>query len=151
MKYPLKEASGFDLIISKIVRNLPKKTILLLTLILLDYRKEKILPDSQFGFQRRHFTTHTIQWLTDKIVTALKNKEYSTAAFLNILQATFTIITDLTFTILLRYKILPNWMNICRLCRIKTFPSSSYSSECSSKSNHGAFPLYYLLFRPTNS
>ena len=47
----------------------------------------QILPDHQFGFRRKHSTIEQIHRITNIIHRALENKQYCTAAFLDISQA----------------------------------------------------------------
>ena len=44
------------------------------------------IPDHQFGFRRKHTTIEQVHRITNIINRALENKQYSTAAFLNISQ-----------------------------------------------------------------
>jgi len=47
----------------------------------------QIIPDHQFGFRRKHSTIEPVHHITSKIHRAIENKQYCTAAFLDISQA----------------------------------------------------------------
>ena len=47
----------------------------------------QIIPDHQFGFRRKHSTIDKVHRITNIIHRALENKQYCTAAFLDISQA----------------------------------------------------------------
>jgi len=47
----------------------------------------QIIPDHQFGFRRKHSTIKQVHRITNKIHRAIENKQYCTAAFLDISQA----------------------------------------------------------------
>jgi len=47
----------------------------------------QIIPDHQFGFRRKHSTVEQVNRITNIIHRALENKQYFTAAFLDISQA----------------------------------------------------------------
>lgn len=60
---------------------------ILLRRILHELSKNSILPDHQFGFRKEHATTEQIHRVYRTIRNSLENKEYCSAAFLDIQQA----------------------------------------------------------------
>jgi hypothetical protein len=47
----------------------------------------RLIPNHQFGFRQRHSTTEQMHQIVQRINEALENKQYSSAAFLDISQA----------------------------------------------------------------
>jgi hypothetical protein len=50
-------------------------------------QSSQLIPDHQFGFRRKHATIEQVHRITNIIHRALENKQYCTAAFLDISQA----------------------------------------------------------------
>ncbi|KAL4132327.1 hypothetical protein QTP88_009498 [Uroleucon formosanum] len=82
-KYSLKKSPGFDLITAEVARSLPKKVIVLLTVIY----NAPILPNTQFGFRSAHSSIHQLHRLIDAISFSLEKKSYCSCVFLDISQA----------------------------------------------------------------
>lgn len=60
---------------------------MLLVRILKTLHERSIIPDHQFGFRQKHGTTEQVHRVVDQIRNSLENKEYCSAAFLDIQQA----------------------------------------------------------------
>jgi hypothetical protein len=52
---------------------------------------KSLIPDHQFGFQKRHSTINQTHCLVQRIHTALDSKQYCSAAFLDISQAFYKV------------------------------------------------------------
>ena len=51
----------------------------------------KILSDNQYGFRKHHSTAYTLACLYDKISSAIENKEYTVAIFIDLSKAFDTV------------------------------------------------------------
>ncbi|PNF35987.1 hypothetical protein B7P43_G02293 [Cryptotermes secundus] len=60
---------------------------LLLNRIRCDTEIHEIIPDYQFGFREHHSTIHQTHRIINKIATSIEEKQYCTAAFLDVAQA----------------------------------------------------------------
>jgi hypothetical protein len=68
-------------IVSKVFEKLPLKTLLPV------FENNRLIPNHEFGFTQRHSTIKQTHRIVSRINEALENKQYCSAAFLDISQA----------------------------------------------------------------
>jgi hypothetical protein len=67
--------------VSKVFEKIPLKRLLPVV------ENNRLIPNHQFGFRQRHSTIEQMHQIVQRIKEALENKQYCSAAFLNISQA----------------------------------------------------------------
>jgi hypothetical protein len=86
---------------------------LLLKRLLSVVENNRLLPNRQFGFRKRHSTTEETHQIVQRINEALENKQYCSAAFLDISQA-FNKVWDTGLLYKLRWSLPLNYFLILK-------------------------------------